>query len=160
VIHVVERPAQGDPHAWFAFDEEDFARKVYAADARPSFEIFDVVTPRELLDLSGRTPGSADARTEFPSICALGDTHGWDTPLYRADDLLGPGAFQPEAIIESQACLAALRKRDPNCLVFWNDDEALAAFERDPNFTGRANWRAAYALHQQLVALELLADNL
>lgn len=30
MIYVVELPDQGDPRAWFAYDDEDFARKVAA----------------------------------------------------------------------------------------------------------------------------------
>ncbi len=47
------------------------------------------------------------------------------------------------------------------CRIFWTDDEALAAFERrsDPAWQGQG-WRARMALREQLVALELLSDDL
>lgn len=54
---------------------------------------------------------------------------------------------------------AALRER--GCRVWWTESEAMAAFERsaDPLWQG-AGWRARWALREQLVALEVLADDL
>jgi hypothetical protein len=69
MIFVVEQPEQGHARAWFAYDEDDFLRKVCAQDALPEWEVFDVATPRELLDLTERTPESADARQACPAIC-------------------------------------------------------------------------------------------
>jgi hypothetical protein len=56
--------------------------------------------------------------------------------------------------------VAALREWAPH-RVFWDESEALAAFERsdDPDWQG-AGWRARWALRDQLVALEVLADDL
>lgn len=47
------------------------------------------------------------------------------------------------------------------CRIFWNEAEATAAFERvdDPWWAG-AGWRARHALREQLVATEVLADDL
>jgi len=36
MIYVVEIPHQGRPHAWFAFDRDDFVRKVQATHASAS----------------------------------------------------------------------------------------------------------------------------
>ncbi len=33
MIYVLEVPAGGDPRAWFAYDDDDFSRKVAATDA-------------------------------------------------------------------------------------------------------------------------------
>lgn len=42
MIYVVEVPHQGRPHAWFAFDRDDFVRKVQATHAvEPVPEDFD-----------------------------------------------------------------------------------------------------------------------
>ncbi len=44
--------------------------------------------------------------------------------------------------------------------VYWNEAEAVAAFEgRDPLLAGNAFWRARHALHEQLVALDVLTDD-
>lgn len=83
MIYVVELPCQGHPRAWFAYDKEDFVRKM-ATLASPQGE---------------------------------------------------------------------------HC-VYWDETEAVAAFEGgDPLITGKALWRARHALHEQLVALEVLADD-
>lgn len=156
MIYVVEFPRQGRATSWFAFDGADFARKVYATDAREQWAIFDVVTARELLEGLGKTPESGEARSEFPAICALGDAHGWDTPLYRADYLLGEGSLQAEAVAESAACVAALAQRAQTCRIYWSDAEALAALERDPIFDSREGFWGREALREQLVALEVL----
>ena len=42
MIYVVEFPHQGRPHAWFAFDRDDFVRKVRATrEASPASEDFE-----------------------------------------------------------------------------------------------------------------------
>jgi hypothetical protein len=159
MIYVVEIPEIAEPRAWFAFDADDFARKVEAGDPLQPWEIHDVITPRELLALMDRVPEDPAARAEFPAISALGDTHGWDTPLYRADHLIGRGIYQPQVVAETDACVAALRQRNKECCVFWSDEQAIAATEgADALLAQREHWRARYALHEQLVALEVLAD--
>lgn len=47
------------------------------------------------------------------------------------------------------------------CCIYWSESEATAAFERvaDPAWQG-AGWRARWALREQLVATEVLADDL
>jgi hypothetical protein len=46
------------------------------------------------------------------------------------------------------------------CRIYWTESEATAAFERtgDPAWQG-AGWRARWALRDQLIALEVLADD-
>jgi hypothetical protein len=156
MIYVVEFPEQGKAHAWFAFEQQDLLRKIYATDTRKEWEIFDVVTARELLELLGKTADTPDARDEFPAICSLADQHGWDTPLYRADYLLGEGAFQPEVVSETDACIAALTRRTQACKIYWSDTQATAALENDPIFDSEAGSRGREALRDQLVALEIL----
>jgi hypothetical protein len=156
MIYVVEFPELGRARSWFAFDADDFARKVYASDEREEWEIFDVVTVRELLDGVGETPGSLTANARFPAIYHLGWRHGWDTPLYRADSLLGAGCFQPEPVSESDACAAALAQRVTLCRVYWSDSDATAALEREPLFDGGDGYWGREALREQLVALEVL----
>lgn len=154
MIYVVEFPEQGRPHAWFAFEQQDLLSKIYATDTRKEWEIFDVVTARELLELLGKTADTPDAREAFPAICSLGDEHGWDTPLYRADYLLGDGVFQAAAVSETDACVAALARRTPAYKIYWSDSQATAALESDPVII--ENYWAKDALRGQLVALEIL----
>lgn len=47
------------------------------------------------------------------------------------------------------------------CRIFWSEAQATAGFERatDPLWQG-AGWRARLALREQLVALDVLADDL
>jgi hypothetical protein len=54
----------------------------------------------------------------------------------------------------------ALRARG-DCHVYWNEAQAMAAFERrdDPAWQGQG-WRAHRALREQLISLEILADDL
>ena len=156
MIYVIEFPEQGRAHAWFAFERQDLLRKIYVSDPRKEWEIFDVVTARELLELLDRTVDSPGVRDEFPVICSLGDEHGWDTLLYRADYLLGAGVFQPAAVTEMDACVAALAQRTSGCTIYWSDAQATAALENDPLFDGPAGSWAREALRDQLVALEIL----
>ena len=45
-------------------------------------------------------------------------------------------------------------------IVYWNEAEAVAAFEGgDPLIAGKDGWYARRALYRQLVALEVLADD-
>jgi hypothetical protein len=154
MIHVIEFPEQGRAHAWFAFEKQDLMRKICATDALDECEIFDVATPGELLEMHGRT--QHDAADEFPGICSLGDLHGWDTPLYRADCLLGEGVFRTEAVAELDAHVAALTRRNVDIRIYWSDTEAVSALENDVFFQSREGFRAGDALREQLVSLEIL----
>lgn len=156
MIYVIEFPEQGKEHAWFAFDRQDLMRKIYAEDTRAEWEIYDVVTPRELLEMHGKAPDTEGIREALPAICSLGDQHGWDTLLYRADYLLGEGVFQTEAVTETDACVAALNRRSRDCKIYWSDTQATAALENDPLFQSKAGCWARDALREQLVSLEIL----
>lgn len=158
MIYVLELLAQREPTAWFAYDEEDLVRKVAALGQFAPEEIYDTMTPRELLEFSGPVP-DASTRERYPSLCAIGDAYGWDTTLYRADCLLGRGVCQREPVARRDAVLAALAVRG-ECIVYWNDRDAVGAFEgADPRIAGEARWHARRALYEQLVALEVLADD-
>ena len=44
-------------------------------------------------------------------------------------------------------------------IVYWDEAQAVAAFEgRDPLIADKTMWRARHALHEQLVALDVLTD--
>ncbi len=160
MIYVLELPRQGGPRAWFAYDDEDLARKAAAFDPLQPWEIHDEMSARELLDANGHAQVDAQARERFPAICALGDEHGWDTRLYRADHLLGRGMFRTEPVTQREALAAALAARGGASCIYWSDRDAIAASEgADPRIAGRAFWRARRVLYEQLVALEVLADD-
>ncbi|BCO25857.1 hypothetical protein MIZ03_0736 [Rhodoferax lithotrophicus] len=160
VIYVLELPENGAPRAWFAYDDEDFSRKVAASDPLESWEIHDDVTALGLLNDVGHPVADATAREQFPAICALGDEHGWHTPLYRADYVLGRGVFRTAPVEDRAAFSAALAARAGNCCIYWNEREAVGAFEGgDPRIAGKEHWRARHALFEQLVALEVLSDD-
>jgi hypothetical protein len=74
------------------------------------------------------------------------------------DDLLRKiEARDPKALAEATAVSADGSGR---CRIFWTEAEATAAFERtaDPAWQGDG-WRARWALRDQLVATEVLADD-
>ena len=162
MIFVVEIPPAGPTRAraWFAYGEADFLRKVCAGDALPEWAVYDVATPRELLDMVDLTPASADARTRCPAVCALADRHGWDTSLYRADHRLGAGEFRAEPVTPLQAGMAALAARGGDWRVYGSEDTAMAAADApDALFDAPGGWRARHALREQLIAVEALADD-
>lgn len=66
-------------------------------------------------------------------------------------------AFDDADLERKQASLAT--SAITTC-IYRSDAEAVAAFEgADPRIAGKAHWRARHALHAQLVALEVLADD-
>ena len=160
MIYVLEVPARGEPRAWFAYDDEDFSRKVAATDTLQPWEIYDQVSARHLMEALAEAQVDDGARARYPAICAMGDEHGWDTPLHRADHLLGRGVLRVEPVPLREALAAALAARDGLNCIYWNDRDAIGAFEgADPRIAGKSLWRARRALYEQLVALEVLADD-
>ncbi|GMU46799.1 MAG: hypothetical protein AMXMBFR26_15810 [Porticoccaceae bacterium] len=155
MIHVVEVPWQGRPLAWFAFDEADLIGKIRARRADPEREIHQIATARELLAASG---AAAQAPPDW--IVALAARHGWEMPLYRADALLEPGHYQREPVSALHAHLAALAAPLQSCRVHPDDASALEALHGDPLYRGREGFYAHMALRAQLIALEVLADDL
>lgn len=156
MIYIVEYPGGARAHAWFAFDTEDLARKLAVADGRPEAAIHSEISVRELLAAVGEAPETPSVPARFPALRALGELHGWDTTLYRADDLLGEGVLRPEPVSEAEALTAAIARRAGRCRIFWSDTEATAALEGDPEFQTREGYWGREALREQLVALEIL----
>lgn len=160
MIYVLEIHGPQEAQAWFAFDGQDLLRKVQAQDPLQPWEVFDEISARELMDLVRDGPLDEAARQVFPAIAALGDQHGWDTTLFRADHLLGAGMYQPDPIKVEQACLAALDQRTGIRRVYWTDQQAIAAIEgQEPLFEALGGWRARHALREQLLSLEVLAED-
>jgi hypothetical protein len=161
MIYVVEVAPQGEPHAWFAFDVDDLLRKVAEGDVRAAHEIWDVASPRELLDLFDADPADAGVEQRHPGVHALGVECGWDTPLYRADYLQEPGLYVETAVRPVDACRAALRARGGQWRFYEGEQHALAAVDLpDALYDAPGGWRARWALRQQLIAVEALADDL
>lgn len=160
MIFVVEQPESAPANCWFAYDTDDFLRKVCAQDPLEPWAVHDVITARELLEMTDRTPESPDARSACPAIFALADLHGWDLPLYRADHLLGLGQLRPEPVTPLDAGLAALQARGGQWRVYGHEDVALAAVDApDALYDAPGGWRARWALREQLIAVEVLADD-
>lgn len=161
MIYVVEVPAQGEARAWFAFDEGDLLRKVAAGDRRAPHEIWDSASARELLDVFDERPDGAGVAARYPGIHALGIEFGWETPLFRADYLREPGLYAPEPVRLIDACRAALRARGGEWRFYEGEQHALIALDKaDALFDRSGGWRARWALRQQLIAVEALADDL
>ncbi|HYE37178.1 hypothetical protein [Methylocaldum sp.] len=160
MIYVVEIPHQGRASAWFAFDREDFARKVRAAKELGDRTVFAALSPRQRLEAAGLAPESPSARAEQPGIFEHAERHGWDTVLYRADYLLSPGVWQAEPVSELEACAAAVAHEREVCRVYLSDETAVAALYRDPLYDGRDGFYAHMALREQLIAMEAISDDL
>lgn len=161
MIYVVHQPEAGEASAWFAFNADDLLRKVAADDALPAHAVWDCASPRELLALFDETPDAPGVAERFPGICALGAEDGWDVPLYRADYLQEAGSYGPEPRRCEDACYAALRARGGQWKFYENEPHALAAVDQpDPLYDAPGGWRARWALRQQLIAVEALADDL
>jgi hypothetical protein len=100
------------------------------------------------------TPAGAEPRAWFAyddedllhKAAARGALHGWEAHA---------GATTLREL------LGAALQAHVECRIYWSEVEATAAFERraDPAWQGRG-WRARWALREQLIALEVLADDL
>ncbi len=162
MIITLEVPHQGRPRCWFAFDEDDFIRKTTLAlqETTANGVIYAQSTPNQLLTKQGLVPDAANLRDQHPDIVALADQHGWDTPLYRADYLLAPGHYQREEVPEFVAHVAALACTLQLCRVYFDEQQALQALEQDELYRDKAGFFHHMALRNQLIALEVLADDL
>lgn len=161
MIYVVHMPEGGEARAWFAFDGDDFLRKVALDDPRAAHEIWDCATAADLLDAIGISPQDPGVAEQVPGVWQLGEACGWNTPLFRADYLQEPGLYAPEPQRQVDACCAALRARGGHWRVYDGEANALAAVDQpDALYDSAGGWRARWALRQQLIAVEALADDL
>jgi hypothetical protein len=141
MIHIVEINEQHRACAWFAFDEADFIRKVQVDHGtQPDMLIYAQTTARQL------------------AAEALAAQYGWDTPLYRADYLLGQGAYQTEPVSELRASLAAVASAS-DFRIYPDDGTAADELDRDPLFQTREGFEAGRKLRAQLVEMEVLAED-
>ena len=158
MIYVVEIPHQGRPHAWFAFDRDDFVRKVRATRAREDWVIHEALSARERLAACGTdTP---DAVRRHAVLLDLANTHGWDAPLTRADHVLGQGVLQAEPVDAFDACVAALAHDLKTCRVHLSDEQAIAALQRDPLYDPDEGFYAHMALREQLIAMDAMEEDI
>jgi hypothetical protein len=127
VIYVLELPEAGAPNAWFAYDDADFARKVAASDPLARDEIHDTLTVRELLAFDGAEPDAA-LRAAYPALCARSAT-----PMAGTRCSTGPTTCSVAASAATSRSRCATRRRPlaarGAAIVYWTDDDALAAFE-------------------------------
>jgi len=161
MIYVVEVPPQGEARAWFAFDEVDLLRKVAEGGAAELHEIWDVATAREILELFDAGPDDPGVDERHPHVHALGVANGWDAPLFRADFVQERGLYAATPIRLVDACRGALRARGGQWRFYEGEQHALAAVDQpDALYDQPGGWRARWALRQQLIAVEALADDL
>jgi hypothetical protein len=160
MILTVEIPHAGKPHCWFAFDEDDFIRKVNVSHGDVTGVIFSVNTPRELLAAHGLIPDAVGLRDTQPEILALGSEYGWDTPLYRADYLLAPGLYQADEVLEFVAHVGVLANTLKACRIYRDEEQAMDALYKDALYAGKEGFYAHMALREQLIALEVMSDDL
>lgn len=158
MIHIVEINEQNRAHAWFAFDEADFIRKVRVDHGqRPETVIYEKTTARQLLSSSPAADATQN-RDKLPNCDALAEQHGWDTTLYRADHLLGHGIYQTEPVSELRACLAAVASA-VEFRIYGDDDTAADELDRDPLYRTKEGLDAYFKLRSQLVEMEVLAED-
>ncbi len=79
---------------------------------------------------------------------------------FDLDDLLRKIEQRAPGLLDEGVHCAAPQGAGPRCRIFWSEAEATAAFERaaDPLWHGEG-WRARFALREQLIATEVLADD-
>jgi hypothetical protein len=160
MILTLEIPRLGKPNCWFAFNEDDFVRKVQATRSTQPGVIFSAGTPREMLCAQGWTPESTQGADQHADLLQLAATRGWDTRLYRADYLLAPGHYQTEDVSEFVAHVAAVATDLQTCRVYRDEEQAMDALYADPLYAGQKGFYAHMALREQLIALEVISDDL
>lgn len=158
MIYVVQMPKTGRPHAWFAFDKDDFKRKVKAScdDDRV---IFRATTAREVLTEAGLDPDWPTAASDFPEVYEAAARKGWGAAVYRADYFTGGPRYTVEPIDEWEAYAAAIGQPDDDCRIYGSDESAVNALYHDPFFQKRESFYAQLALRDQLIALEVIAED-
>lgn len=160
MILTVEIPHTGKPSCWFAFSEDDFIRKAKVAKSDVAGIVYGVNTPRELLAAQGSVPDAAGLANSQPGIVSLANEYGWDTPLYRADYLLAPGLYQAEEVSEFVAHVAVVAKDLKACRIYQDEEQAMDCLYKDPLYAGKEGFYAHMALREQLIALEVMSDDL
>lgn len=160
MLYVVEIPHEGRPKSWFAFDQDDLMRKVHAAKTESNQIVYCTTTAREQLDKLGTATDNPDVNAERNLLLKLIEQQGGDTVLYRADYLLGSDVFQAEAVSELDACITALATDLKFCRIYSSETAAVNALYNDPIFDPEAEFYTHMALREQLIAMEVITDDL
>jgi hypothetical protein len=160
MILTVEIPHSGKPACWFAFDEADFIRKVRLTCKQIDGVVFQMETPRRLLGARGAEPDSPGVQEQHADLAQLAAANGWDTNVYRADYLLAPGHYQSEEVSEFRAHVALLAHSLKGCRVYPDEEQAMHSLYGDPLYEGRNGFHVHMALREQLIALEVISDDL
>ncbi len=158
MIYVVQMPKAGRPHAWFAFDKDDFKRKVNA-HCNDDRVIFKSATAREVLQEAGLNPDWPTASEDYPEVYRAAAQKGWGAALYRADYYTGDHRYTENPIDEWDAYAAAIGNPEDDCRIYGSDASAVHALYHDPFFQQRESFYAQLALREQLVALEVIAED-
>ncbi|HEY3301047.1 MAG TPA: hypothetical protein VGJ90_09765 [Methylophilaceae bacterium] len=150
MIHVVEIQKNNHARVWFAFDEEDFVRKVQVTYGKEGDVVIYQRTTVQQLQSSGGV--SVDVTHE------LSAKYGEETPLYRADFMWGDGVYQTEPVSALRASLAAVAS-NADFRIYINDEEALEELDREPLFRTKLGFEARLKLRSQLVEMEVIAED-
>lgn len=80
---------------------------------------------------------------------------------FDLDDLLRKIETRAPGLLDGEGATAEAAMPPAHCRIYWSEDEAMSAFEcaADPLWQG-SGWRARLALREQLIATEVLADDL
>lgn len=157
MIYVVEVHEDGSAAAWFAFDDADFIRKVHGARDQAGLRVFECNSAGAALMAESTCEADSPTLTKLRVIAA---ERGMEAVVYRADYLLGAGEYQVDPIDEWEACVYALITPLCTCRIYPDDAAALLGLEQDPLYSGRGGYIAARALREQLIAMEVLADDM
>jgi hypothetical protein len=160
MLYVVEIPHEGRPKSWFAFDQDDLMRKVHAAKTESNQMVYCTTTAGEQLEKLGTATDNPDVDAERNLLLKLIEQQGGDTVLYRADYLLGSDVYQAEAVSEFDACVTALATDLKLCRIFGSETAAVNALYNDPIFDPEAEFYTHMALREQLIAMEVITDDL
>ena len=150
MIHVVEIQENHHANVWFAFDEADFVRKVEATYGQEA----DIVIYQETTVAQLRSANTVSNDI----IQELAAKHAAQTPLYRADYLLGDGVYQAEPVSALRASLAAVAS-NVDFRIYSNDEDALEELDREPLFRSKEGFDARFKLRSQLVEMEVIAED-
>jgi hypothetical protein len=135
-------------------------RKVHAAKTGSKQIVYCATTAREQLDKLGAALDNPDADAERNLLLRLIEQHGGDTVLYRADYLLGSAVYQTEAVSELDACVTALAADLKLCRIYGSETAAVNALYNDPIFDPTDEFYTHMALREQLIAMEVISDDL
>lgn len=160
MLYVVEIPHEGRPKSWFAFDQDDLMRKVHAAKTESNQMVYGTTTASEHLEKLDAATDNPELDAERELLLKLIEQQGGDTLLYRADYLLGSDVYQAEAVSELDACVTALAAELKLCRIFGSETAAVNALYNDPIFDPNQEFYNHMALREQLIALEVISDDL